>query len=112
VKGNPNVKHYVCLLDAEAAALRKDEKSAKSNYLQAIAFAARTGHLQDAALCNERYAEYLQGQSKERNEEEVKYRLLEAIRFYEFWGANAKVQKLRLDYGFSPVAEVSSLTIL
>eukprot|EP00980_Cylindrotheca_fusiformis_P026083 scaffold15311_cov136-Cylindrotheca_fusiformis.AAC.5 len=91
--GNPNVSHYHKALLAEQAALNKKYDLAEDNYKNAIALAARSGHMHHAALINERYAEFL---LEERSDEhESKYRLDEAIRFYEEWGAFGKVEALR-----------------
>jgi hypothetical protein len=46
-----------------------------------------------AALCNERYADFLLQELSD--EEEAKYRMEEAIRFYEEWGAVGKVGMLK-----------------
>eukprot|EP00980_Cylindrotheca_fusiformis_P003217 scaffold732_cov114-Cylindrotheca_fusiformis.AAC.5 len=91
--GNPNVSHYHAALLAEQAALNKKYDLAEENYKNAIVLAARSGHMHHAALINERYAEFL---LEERlDEQESKYRLEEAIRFYEEWGAFGKVEVLR-----------------
>ena len=91
-KGNPNVKHYQCLLNAEQAVLDEDYEEAEKLYRGAIALAARTGYLQDAGLANERYADFLfQVLSKEY---EANYHIQEAIKFYKEWGAEAKAQFL------------------
>mmetsp|Transcript_40364 Transcript_40364/g.97469 ORF Transcript_40364/g.97469 Transcript_40364/m.97469 type:complete len:104 (+) Transcript_40364:1084-1395(+) len=89
--GNPNVQHYCCLLNAEKAALAKKQKAAEAFYKYAIVLAARTGYLNDAALINERYAGFMK---EVGDEDEAKYRLEEAIRFYRDWGAYAKVEQL------------------
>eukprot|EP00980_Cylindrotheca_fusiformis_P025755 scaffold14559_cov137-Cylindrotheca_fusiformis.AAC.1 len=91
--GNPNVGHYHIAIMAEQAALRKKYDVAEQNYKSAIALSARTGHMHDAALINERYAEFLQ--EERSDEQESKYRLGEAIRFYEAWGAFGKVEALK-----------------
>jgi len=90
--GNASVTHYQLLLNAEHASLDDKNEEARKLYLDAITFAARTGQLHHAALCNERYADFLTYQSPD--EEEAKYRLSEAIRYYREWGAAGKVQLL------------------
>eukprot|EP00980_Cylindrotheca_fusiformis_P027511 scaffold20794_cov117-Cylindrotheca_fusiformis.AAC.3 len=91
--GNPNVKYYYLLLSAEKAALNKKFEEAEENYKNAIVLAARTGHMHHAALCNERYADFL---LEEKDDElEAKYRVSEAIRFYEAWGAVGKVERMK-----------------
>jgi len=91
--GNPNVVHYHYLLSAENAALTNKHAVAEEMYKKATAMAARTGHLHHAGLCNERYADFLLHQLS--NEEEAKYYLAEAIRYYEEWGATGKVASLK-----------------
>eukprot|EP00980_Cylindrotheca_fusiformis_P026018 scaffold15205_cov128-Cylindrotheca_fusiformis.AAC.3 len=91
--GNPNVGHYHLAMIAEQAALTKKYDLAEENYKKAIALAARTGHMHHAALINERYAEFLYEELSD--EKESKYRLGEAIRFYEEWGAFGKVEALK-----------------
>eukprot|EP00980_Cylindrotheca_fusiformis_P006729 scaffold1400_cov137-Cylindrotheca_fusiformis.AAC.7 len=91
--GNPNVRHYHIFLGAEHAALKRNDKAAKSLYEESIRTAARTGHLQHAGLFNERYADFFRFELKD--EEEARYRIDEAIRWYTEWGAEQKVEMLR-----------------
>ena len=88
--GNPNVKHYIKLLNAEHAALNKSYNEAERLYVEAIALAARTGHLHHAGLFNERYADLLLYHRKDKKEGE--FRLTESIRYYKEWGAIRKVE--------------------
>jgi hypothetical protein len=91
--GNPNVNHYHLLLSAEAMALRKEQQQAAvSLYKQAIVHAGRTGHLHDAGLYNERYADFLRHQIND--DEEADSRLREAQRWYTEWGATRVVGRL------------------
>ncbi|KAL3941502.1 MAG: hypothetical protein SGBAC_004148 [Bacillariaceae sp.] len=71
--GNPNVSHFYPFLSAEQAAF--------------------DGHIQYAALANERYASYCRHELGD--EDESMFRIGEAIRYYKEWGADAKVAKLR-----------------
>jgi hypothetical protein len=80
-------------LSAEQAALSKNYTRAEEKYKKAIVLAARTGRMHHAALCNERYADFLLQELSD--EEEAKYRMEEAIRFYEEWGAVGKVEMLK-----------------
>jgi len=91
--GNPNIKHYDCLLQAEQAALDGKYDVSEKEHKEAIKLAARTGHLHHAGLFNERYADLLKNHVG--NEEEAAYRLKEAIRWYEEWGAELKVKMLK-----------------
>ena len=90
--GNPNVAYYCIFLDAEHAALKGQYEEAENQYLKAIQFAARSGFLHHAALFNELYSDFLFRQRGDR--EEAKYRLEQAIRYYEDWGAFGKVELL------------------
>eukprot|EP00980_Cylindrotheca_fusiformis_P005302 scaffold1136_cov146-Cylindrotheca_fusiformis.AAC.15 len=59
---------------------RQNKGAAEESYNKsAISLSARTGHMQDAALINERYAEFLNEELSD--EQESKYWLGEAIRF-------------------------------
>jgi len=95
-KGNPNVHHYSSFLDAEHAVLTKDKKGIKVNYETAIVNAARSGFLQDAALANERYGQYLLRVEKDRSG--ALYCIQEALRFYQDWGAFTKEKALREEF--------------
>ncbi|CAJ1947727.1 unnamed protein product [Cylindrotheca closterium] len=90
--GNASITHYQLLLNAEHVSLDDRNDEARKLYLDAITFAARTGQLHHAALCNERYADFLTHHSPD--EEEAKYRLSEAIRYYKEWGAMGKAELL------------------
>jgi hypothetical protein len=89
-------------LSAEQAALKKTkQKYAEALYRKAITLAARTGHLHHAALFFERYAyisffllQQKEGPRSDVVDEEAKYRIDEAIRLYQEWGAMAKVELL------------------
>lgn len=92
-KGNPNVKHYNLLLNAESAALDRKLDAAERFYRDAMVSAARQGYVNESALASERYGEFL---LYERNDpEEARYRLNGALRLYEEWGAARKVVILR-----------------
>jgi hypothetical protein len=95
-KGNPNVLHYDRLLDAERAALDGKSKAAQKHYQSAVVLAARGGFVHDAALANERYAEFLLHDMSDK--QEAAFRVEEAIKFYSEWGASKKVDLLRVQY--------------
>jgi predicted ATPase len=97
-KGNPNLRHLDMLLDAEAAALRGDKAQAKKFYESAVVRAARGGFLHHAALANERYGDFLWQDMSRDNEDEARFRLDEAIRFYTEWGAETKPDRIREQY--------------
>jgi hypothetical protein len=56
--GNPNVKHYGLLLDAEWTALNGDKYNAIKKYEAAILLAGQGGYQQDAALATERLGDF------------------------------------------------------
>ena len=88
-KGNPNVQHHENLLLAEDAVLKGKRAIACKNYELAAMLAARRGFVQDAALANERYGEFLL-REREADETEATFRLEEAVRLYKEWGAHTK----------------------
>lgn len=92
-KGNPNVQQYSCLLKAERATSKQRHVEAESLYKEAIVISARTGQLHVAGLANQRYADYLL--IDRHDEEEARYRIEQAIRFYSEWGADAVVERVR-----------------
>mmetsp|Transcript_172 Transcript_172/g.590 ORF Transcript_172/g.590 Transcript_172/m.590 type:complete len:351 (+) Transcript_172:2-1054(+) len=98
-KGNPNVKHYVSLFQAEQSALDKKYDAAENLFREAIRVAGRGGYVQDAAIANERYADFLQSISDEIAARE---RIEQAIRFYKSWGAHRKVAMLQQCYDIEP----------
>jgi len=91
--GDPNVQHYYRMLCAEDAVLKKKYVMADQLYKEAIALAARGGHLHHAALFNERFGEYqLEVHSDMENH---KFYIQQAIRYYTEWGAVGKAEDLR-----------------
>lgn len=95
--GNPNVKHYDSILDAEAMALKGKNFAAIKHYEVAILLAARNGYQHDAALASERLGEFQL--SVMQDADEGSYRLREAARYWGSWGAKAKVADLEKKYG-------------
>jgi hypothetical protein len=91
-KGNPNVKHYEALLDAEALVWQGKYSTAMKSFELAVLLAGRGGYQHDAALASERYGEFHLSIMKD-NEEGI-YRLKEAARYWRCWGAHAKVEAL------------------
>ncbi len=97
-QGNPNVQHYLALLDAEMAALKGKIQSAERHFQDAVITAARGGFVHDAALASERYGEFLlndKPQPCELDKQEALYRFSEAIKYYSDWGAVSKVASLQ-----------------
>jgi hypothetical protein len=115
-------------LNAEDAASGKDIKKADSLYIKAITSSVRGGFLAVAGLANERYADLLllvgnyhserdaehrrsssrrvsnrlltheKERSTDDDDNEVRYRIKESIKYYTEWGAMKKVQVLRSTY--------------
>lgn len=88
-----NVVHYVAILDAELAALNgAKQKKVEGLYQKACMIATRGGFVQDAAVANERFGEYLErtGESTEAGR-----RYEQAAQYYEEWGFPRKSRLLR-----------------
>ncbi|CAB9512812.1 Transcriptional regulator [Seminavis robusta] len=88
-KGNPNLRHYEALLEAELAACQGKSHMACAHYK--IAISLSRGYIQDTALAHERYGEYMVNSDTQ----EAEFRIGEAIRCYREWGAHGKVIQLR-----------------
>ena len=92
-KGNPNVKHYGLLFNAELAALNGKRDAAEGWYQSSIVSAARRGHVHESAFASERYGDFL---LEERNDsEEARHKFEDAIQRYCEWGAAKKASMLR-----------------
>jgi len=92
-KGSPNVTHYEKLLDAELAVVEGRNHVAVKHYESAALLAARKGFIQDQAVINERFGQFLLHTMKDPAEAE--YRFSEAAKLYDEWGAAGKVKQLR-----------------
>ena len=66
--GNPNTRHYLSLLDAEAMAWRGQLAQAANMYESSILFSARGGFQQDAALACERAGDFYLNIMKDEEE--------------------------------------------
>lgn len=95
-KGNPNVRHFDAILDAEKSALEGRVRSARKHYQEAIVMSARCGFVHHAALANERYGEFALHVMKDR--EEASYRFQQAIKYYADWGSRTKIDMLRQEH--------------
>ena len=58
-RGNPNVRHYEIILEAELSAYQGRTFLVKKQYETAITIATRAGFVHDSALANEKYGEYI-----------------------------------------------------
>jgi hypothetical protein len=94
--GNPNVKHYGSLLDAEWLAFKGDMSGAIKHYELATLLSARGGYQQDAALATERFGEFYSKVVGDR--EEAAYQISQSIKYWGQWGAVAKVRHLEEKY--------------
>jgi hypothetical protein len=95
--GNPNVKHYSLLLDAEWMALKGKKNDAVKQYEAAILLAARGGYQHDAALATERFGEFYLKVMGDRDD--AAYQIGQSIKYWGEWGAVAKVHHLEQKYG-------------
>jgi hypothetical protein len=95
-KGCPNVTHFEKFLEGELAAFKGNKFVAKNHFEAASVLAARYGFIQDAAFANERLGEFLLEDLDD--EENSVYKLKEAIKLYDEWGAHAKAQQVRQKY--------------
>jgi hypothetical protein len=94
--GNPNVKHYGSLLDAEWLAFKGNTSGAIKHYELATLLSARGGYQQDAALATERFGEFYWKVMGDR--EEAAYQISQSIKYWGQWGAVAKVRHLEAKY--------------
>jgi hypothetical protein len=105
-QGDPDVRHYLALLDAEMAALKGKIQSAENFFQDAVIAAACGGFIHDAALASERYGEFL------LNDKPQPCELDKQEALYSDWGAVSKVASLQEKYAYlrkSPAGEVLSL---
>jgi hypothetical protein len=96
-QGNPNVKHYESLLDAEYMTLKGKNFAAIQAYQASIVAAARGGFQQDAALATERLGEFYW--TVMGDPEAAVYQLGQSMKYWGEWGAVAKVRHLEEKYG-------------
>ena len=95
-QGNPNIKHWDHLLDAESAVLRRRNKDVIKSYKSAVSIAKSGGYIHDAAIGCERWGEYMLTVVSDR--EEAKTCLKESLRLWREWGALGKVQRMKEKY--------------
>jgi len=95
-QGNPNVAHYNTFLDAEKLVVEHKNAKAVKCYELAVVLSARGGYQHDAAFVNERLAEFQLNTMNDH--EEAKYRLCESVKYWQGWGAMAKVKDLQKKY--------------
>ena len=93
--GSPQSNLYDMVLRAELAVVEKKFDKADHLFKASLVYAAKTGHLHHAALCNERYADYRL--NVKQDADDAKYYLGEAAKYYSEWGAMGKAAKLKRD---------------
>lgn len=97
--GNPNVTHQLKILNAEHEACAGNREVAIVQYTIACTLASTGGFIQDAALAHERLLDFLLTAPHKSTPAQIQHHLQESIRFYEEWGAHAKVGCLQRKYG-------------
>lgn len=95
-KGNPNILQINALLNAELAALANQRQLAISYFESAVLLAARRGFLHDQAKINERFASF--ALNVMNDDSTASFRIREAVKLYEEWGAQGKVNQLITQY--------------
>ncbi|KAG7359303.1 multi-sensor signal transduction multi-kinase [Nitzschia inconspicua] len=96
--GNPNVIRYELLVDAELLAWKGKHQEAIKLYEDVIRTNVRGGCQNDAALACERLADLYAHHMKNRDDD-ARYRLNQARRCWDDWGAKAKVMQMDDFYG-------------
>ena len=95
-QSNPNVLHFLNLLQAELFAVTKKEKDAQHCYTEAMTASSRMGFRLDFALASELYALF---QSDFRGDKSMAcYYMEQALNAYESYGAMNKVLHLKRAY--------------
>lgn len=95
VNGNPNVSSLCSILDAEFELSQGRRPICQKHYEAAVLSAGRRGMTHFQALANERFAAYWMSCG---NKDEAEYRIREALKLYNDWGARHKVTLLREHY--------------
>ena len=109
-KGSFNNFHQAALFAAEEAAMSGDTEKARELFNSGIVLAARCGFLRNAALINERYAEFFLNNLQDK--EQAKYHVEQAIKFFKAWGAQLSVDKIQSKYkGLFPAPTHLSSTL-
>jgi hypothetical protein len=93
--GCPNCGHQLLTLEAEIAFTTKKYAVAAAKYEEAIVMAGRRGFLQDHALSNELYGQFLCSRGETT---QGALHINKAISLYQEWGAHAKVDHVRAKF--------------
>ena len=95
-RGLNNLHRYLLMqADLLAATRKKESQAIKLSYDKAIAKAAKSGFIQDAALGNELAGDYF---LKIGDDYWAEQYFARACELYHEWGANAKVEHLKKEY--------------
>jgi predicted ATPase/serine phosphatase RsbU (regulator of sigma subunit) len=87
-----NHLHKWHLVEAEKARIMGLQDKAKRHYKEAVSFAGQNGYIQDEALSNERYAEFL----FEQGDNDFAGLIMKKAQYnYGIWGASAKIAYLK-----------------
>ena len=106
-RGLNNLHRYLLMqADLLAATNKQGSLAVKASYDKAIATAAKSGFIQDAALGNELAGEYFRRVGDDYWAEQY---LIRACELYYEWGAKAKVEQLKKDQAGS--IDASKITL-
>ena len=94
--GNGNCHHMMMLLAAELASFNNQDERTRKAYDHAIVAAAKLGFLNNRALGNELAGMYF---LRCHNEFEAALYFNKAFEFYTEWGAEAKAEHIKINYG-------------
>jgi histidine kinase len=98
-QSNPNVLHFLHLLQAELHSVKKNWEQAKIAFSSAIATSSRTGFKLDFALGNELLALfYWNPKNKLHDTDEARFYMKEAIHAYASYGAAHKASHLEQQF--------------
>ena len=92
-QGSPNLQHRRALLDAELAAIQRQDKKALEKFELAVDLALKGKFQNDAAVANERWGTF--ALEVLDNEAEGRSRLNDALALSMKWGAVGKIQRLK-----------------
>ena len=110
-KGAVNSVHQLKLLDAEYYAFHKKDEKARIRFEEACTMAIEEGFIHNAALANERYAEYLARSDVGADDRESEIRIQMAMKYYREWGAMTKVGMLTKRYPYLVSGSKREMTV-
>jgi len=92
-----NFEHLQYIMEADLARLAHRPYEAADLYDRAIQTARKNGFMRDEALANELAAKMFMKQGKQK---QCAFYMMEALRIYQLWGADAKVSHMMEEYGY------------